>query len=128
MTSEDRCRLTYAEGKRIYESTTSRYLTRGAVWLMIGIIILIALDQIETVKLGLTPFSDVDSILTDRVLSGDLQAILDLREYDRMRSAGIWGFVGCLAAAMMWFYTGTKKAKEALKEANEEKKDDGRQI
>lgn len=122
MTSEDRCRLTYAEGNRIREEATWPYTKKGMYLIAAGTVTLLASVIAANLAAGLPALErDAFGTLCDAILNGDAGAIARLSTLNKVTDIG--NFIATLlvaGGAAVWAF-GDWKAKEALKKANDEK-------
>lgn len=121
MTSEDKCRLTYAEGNRIRLEAQKPYYKGMAFCMTVGAIIIIAGSAANHLLAGIPIAGDGAEILGERILGGDAGAIETLTDY-MSRGTFTSLMAGCwIGGAIALAFFGDIRAKEALKEANEKK-------
>lgn len=121
MTSEDRCRLTYAEGTKIRFEAQKPYYKGMAFCMAVGAIIMLAGSVANSLLAGIPILENGTTILGERILGGDAGAIETLKDY-MSRGAFTSLMAGCLiGGGMALMFFGDIRAKEALKKANEEK-------
>lgn len=122
MASEDRCRLTYAEGNRIKEEAAQPYVKKGA-WLCAGgVLALLASLAIANVAAGLPVFmGDSFEALTDAILGGDADAVVRLARYNTVSTGGLIMSMALVFGGLALWEVGEWSARQALKEANDEK-------
>ena len=121
MASEDRCRLTYAEGRRIRTEAQKPYLKGVSLCMAIAGIILAAGLAANSMLTGIPISGSGTEILGERILGGDAGAIEALTDY-MSRGTFISMMTGCwMGGAIALLFFGDIRAKEALKKANDEK-------
>ena len=122
MTSEDRCRLTYAEGNRIREEATWPYTKKGMYLIAAGTVTLLASVIAANLAAGLPVLErDAFGTLCDAILGGDAGAIDRLSTFNKITDIGNLATTLLVAGgAAVWAF-GDWKAREALKKANDEK-------
>ena len=122
MTSEDRCRLTYAEGNRIKQEAARPYVTRGAWLCMGGVLVVLASLAIANVAAGLPVFMGHSfEALTDAILGGDANAVGRLARYETVSTCGQFISMALVFGGLAQWGFGDWIARQALKKANDEK-------
>lgn len=122
MTSEDRCRLTYAEGNRIREETTRPYSLKGMYCCGAGMVALLASFMLANIVTGI-PVLEQNGLeaLTDAILGGDADAVDRLMLYLDVSSLGIFTCTGLVVGGTAIWAFGDWLGRQALKKANDEK-------
>ncbi|MBO4763706.1 MAG: hypothetical protein J5485_03715 [Candidatus Methanomethylophilaceae archaeon] len=122
MTSEDRCRLTYAEGNRIKNETVRPYAIKAAWMMAIGLLAFIVIEVVAHVAAGLPIFENEPiRVLGEAILGGDEGAIDRIGRYSSLSGIGFAAFMMCVVGAGACAAIGDLRAKEAMKKANDEK-------
>lgn len=113
------CRLTYEEGKRIRREAEKPYDTRIVCCMTLSFILMAVTILCNDWRFGVlwTGRKGIE----ERVLDGDLQAVLDLFTYNSTMDLGILIMLGGLLIAGYYAILGERAARKALAEANEEK-------
>lgn len=122
MASEDRCRLTYAEGNRIREETTRPYSLKGMYCCAAAMVALLASFMLANAVAGL-PVLEQNGLeaLTDAILGGDADAVDRLGLYLKVNDLGIMASTGLIFGGTAIWAFGDWLGRQALKEANDEK-------
>lgn len=113
MTSEDRCRLTYAEGRRIRDKAIRPYMRSLAILMLIGIAVLLVGQWVSEMLAGVPIGASGTGVIGERILEGDAVAIGVL--------IFVWLGGMCVGGALILMIFSEVAAKKALKEANDEK-------
>lgn len=122
MASEDRCRLTYAEGNRIRREVQQPYMTKGAWLLAAGVVELLASIAVANAVAGLPVFmGDGFEALADAILGGDADAVGRLSRYLTVSDGGLIISMALVSGGMAYWLVGDQMARQALKKANDEK-------
>ena len=121
MTSEDRCRLTYAEGRRIRDKAIRPYMRNLAILMLIGIGVLLGGLWVSEMLAGVPIGASGTGVLGERILEGDAGAIGVLTDYVSNLQMSAWLSGMCVGGALMLMIFSEAAAKKALKEANDEK-------
>lgn len=123
MASEDRCRLTYAEGIRIRTEAQRPYLKKAAVLLMAALGVVIVGGFVSNFLAGLPIYGSGSGVrlLGQMILEGDAGAIETLYDFtDRMNFITFTGG-GLMAFGLAFFVLADTEGREAVKKANDEK-------
>lgn len=122
MASEDRCRLTYAEGNSIRREAMQPYMTKGARLCVAGVAVALISAAGANAVAGLPVFmGDSFEALTDAILGGDADAVVRLSRYLTVSGAGLIISIALVFGGMGFWAIGDWMARQALKEANDEK-------
>lgn len=121
MTSEDECRLTYAEGRRIRTEAAWPYVLKGGALVIAGMTVGFASTLISHAAVGMPYKTDMVRYLGGRILNGDAEAIDLLLTYLDIWTIGVIICVGMVIGGLSIMGVGSIRAREALKEANKEK-------
>lgn len=109
MTSEDRCRLTYAEGKKIRYEAQLPYVKKAAILLAAALGVVIVGGFVTNLLAGLPIFGNGSSVrlLGQMILEGDAGAVETL--YDFTERMSFISFAGgdavaylCMISACPW--------------------------
>lgn len=125
MASEDRCRLTYAEGKKIRYEAQLPYIKKAAVLFAAALGVVIVGGWVTNLLAGLPIFGNGSGVrlLGQMILEGDAGAIETLYDFtDRMNFITFTGG-GLLAVGVAFFVLADAEGREALKKANDEKEE-----
>lgn len=121
MASEERCRLTYAEGRRIRDKAIRPYMRNLAILMLIGIAVLLVGQWISELLAGVPIGASGTNVLGERILEGDAGSIGVLTDYVSNLQIIAWLGGMCVGGALMLMIFSEVAAKKALKEANDEK-------
>lgn len=122
MTSEDRCRLTYAEGNRIRQEATWPYTKKGMYLIAAGMVTLFASAIASHLAAGMPALErDAFGTLCEAILNGDAGAIARLSTFNKITDIGTFATTLLVAGGSAVWAFGDWKAREALKKANDEK-------
>lgn len=124
MASEDRCRLTYAEGKKIRYEAQLPYIKKAAVLFAAALGVVIVGGWVTNLLAGLPMWGGSSvRLLGQMILEGDAGAIETLYDFtDRMNFITFTGG-GLMAFGVAFFVLADAEGREALKKANEEKEE-----
>lgn len=128
MTSEDRCRLTYAEGRKIRYEAQLPYMKKAAVLFAAAFGVLIVGGWATALLAGLPMGGNSVRLLGLMILDGDAGAIETLYDYtERMTFISLTGG-GLMAFGLAFFVLADAEGREALKKANDEKEQGIREV
>lgn len=119
MSEETECRLTFEEGRRIRREAMKSYVPKMLLCMTAAVVLLFGIQLYADIKYEVL-WEGVKGI-ENRILAGDLQAIVDYHHYTSMKNAGPILAILLMLCAAGYAILAEIAAKRALKEANEEK-------
>lgn len=130
MASEDRCRLTYAEGRRISTEAQKPYLKKAAVLLAAALGIVIVGGFVSNFLAGLPIFGNGSGVrlLGQMILEGDAGAVETLYDFTERMNFITFAGGGLMAFGLAFFVLADVAGREALKKANDEKEQSIREV